>query len=331
VCTVDGYDQKELVKNVTLDAPGKVIQLLFSKNSTQGGVSPYEDYPYSITVGVANAWTEIGNDDYKMDTLSIKNTPANASEPYGSVARTNVELKLYNSLTSNVLNNGMNKDSIFTISAKNVPLDKIDEELQNADEWFSVVQLHCTPDGAKFGSYPAKTVVTNKYFEKEMSFRCIGAKNNAVSVPAKGGSASLEFEHFSDYDIETRAIVEFKDETTVTVTQSYLAVNVGTYDYEYVVYSGYTCDYSGKNGFIDKYLNAKFGSKKHTTTRYVQITNMSAKASVPYVTYQKLKRYFVYFGDLKVEVFVYGEDEINIDYENAVPWTDVRHSGLSAE
>ena len=86
-----------------------------------------------------------------------------------------------------------------------------------------------------------------------------------------------------------------------------------------------------QNGFIDKYLNAKFGCRKKLVERSVNITNMSAKASVPYVTYQKIRKYNVYFGEVKLDVYVYGEDRIVVKNSEAVSWTEVRHSGLSAE
>lgn len=326
------YYSGTITKTVTLDAPSKVVQLNFPKNSTTGNLTA-TDYPYSISLGDAINWLTYGNSDRRIkagDTLVIKNTSANVTEPYGSNGRTYAEMRIYSSMLNTAKNNGLSEDSIFTITATNVPIFGINENLNNCEEWFSVVRLTCTPDGARFGSYPALVTVKNKYFEKDMSFRCQGA-SNGLTLDPDGGSVSMEFSHFSDYDVEANAKVVLQDESDIVVTQSYFDCRVGTYDYNYMVYSGYTCDYSGKNGFIDKYLIAKFGTKKTIKARTVSITNMTARASVPYTSYQKLKRYFVWFGDLKVEVYVYGEDWLEIDNGNAVPWTEVRHSGMSAE
>ena len=326
-----GYYSGELTKTVVLDTPGKVINFYFAKNETQGGVSPYDKLPYSITVIDAKEETEVGNVKYVRDTIEIKNTSANRTEPYGAGAPVDALMKIAYQNASNVLNANSNyKDSLFTITAKNLEITNIKESLGDADEWFSVLDLHCTPDGAQFGSNPMKVQVKNKYFENDMSFKCEGALNG-VTIAKNGGTAYLEFAHFSDYDIQAHAIVQFQSETEVVVTNSYFAVNVGQGDYKYVVNTGYQCDYSGKNGFIDKYLNAKFGCRKKLVERSVNITNMSAKASVPYVTYQKIRKYNVYFGEVKLDVYVYGEDRIVVKNSEAVSWTEVRHSGLSAE
>lgn len=324
--TVPGFSEDEIVKELTLDSNGKIVRLNFAKIPTSATASDL--MPYALSVNDANSMTNPSNPGFKADTLYVENKKENKKEPYpGKI--TDARMAIYNDLVTNAISKGIDPKMLFTITAREAVLTGIDQNVKEGSEWFPVLTLICTPDGADFGDKPAIVTVKNPNFERGMRFQCLGAVQDAAVISNKnGGEVTMKFPHFSDYIIESQANVKKVGESTIK-TQSLLDCKVGNHKYTYMVYSGCKYDYD-TNDFINKYLVAKFGPKAFEGSGEITISNLSSRATIPYTITQKVYKYKVEFGDITVNVDVYGPEDVFVDTDNAVIYDATKHSGGSA-
>ncbi len=323
--TIPGYTTEQIKKVVTLDSNGKVITLTFAKNPSEATTAD-ANHKYAISLDDALALTADGS------VISIENTDANKFEPYPK-NKTDIRMYISNKMTSNALGAGTPGSALYTITGKPAVMTDVNQNVDEVLEWFPVLGLKCCPDGAKFGDdNPAVVVVTNKDFERDMTFRCRSVdpdKNEkiAASKAPNGGSVTVKFSHFSDYVVESEVRVVRTDETEKIETKSLLDCKIGNLTYKYFVYSG--CDYSYKsNEFINNYLEAKFGKKRYEATGELTISNQYQRATVPYTVTQIKTKYRVYFGDLQIDVWVYGPEEVEVG--EPVIYDPTKHSGGAA-
>lgn len=317
--SVPGYTTEPVKKTVTLDANGKVVTITFAKNPSEA-TSVDANRKYAISLNEAKEKTADGRE------ISIENTEVNKKEPYPN-GKTDVHMYITNPMTVNALNAGTPGEALYTITAKEAVMSGVNQDLNEGPEWFPVLGLMCKPDGAQFGSSPARVVVNSPYFEKGMNFRCVGAVDNKVILDANGGSVSMKFPHFSDYIIESEVTVE-KIGIDSIKTQTLLDCKVGNLTYTYFVYSGCDYDYHA-NEFMNKYLEAKFGKKKFESKGEFTVSNLSSRATIPYTITQAVHKYKVTFGDIPILVNVYGKEDLYVDTTKAVIYDATKHSGGS--
>lgn len=323
--TAPGYTKDEISKIVTLDANGKVIRFNFTKVPTSAVET--DGLPYAVSVGSAKELTDPTSPSYLSDPIVIENTKVNKKEPYAGTL-TDAKMTIYGETVVKALNAGIDPKSIFTITAKEAVMTGVDQNNNEGQEWFPVLSLICTPDGAQFGDKPVLGTVSNPYFEKGMNFHCLGAVQDEAKLSENGGSVDVKFAHFSEYIIESQANVKKVGEDEIR-TQTLLDCKIGNHKYTYFVWSG--CDYDYRsNGFINKYLEAKFGPKTYAPKGEITISNLSSRATVPYTVVQKVFKYVVSFGDIDINVNVYGPEDVFVDTDNSVIYDATKHSGGSA-
>ena len=319
--TVPGYTTAKIEKVVTLDSNGKVITLTFAKNPTEQTTAD-ADRKYAIPLNEAKEKTADGSH------IFVENTPANKKEPYPN-RTTDVKMEITNPMTNSALANGASGESLYTITGMQAVMNGVNSNLDDVPgEWFPVLGLRCNPDGAKFGdANPAVVTVTNKDFETDMTFRCKGAIGDAVSNVPQGGSVTVKFSHFSDYVIESEVRIVCLKETETVETKSLLDCKIGNLTYKYFVYSG--CEYSyHDNEFINRYMEAKFGKKQYAGTGEFTVSNQYQRATVPYTVKQVKTKYRAYFGELQIDFWVYGPEEIEVG--DPVIYDPTMHSGGAA-
>lgn len=323
--TTPGYTTDEITKIVTLDSNGKVIRFNFAKNPTSA--TKEDKMPYAVSVEDAKEMTDASSASFVSDPIVVENTKTNKKEPYPGTT-TDVKMTLWGETVIKALNSGVDPKALFTITARDAVMTGIDQNNNEGKEWFPVLTLTCTPDGAQFGDKPAVVNAANPYFEKGMSFRCLGAVQDAAKLAPNGGSVEIKLSHFSDYIVESEVNVKKVGESEVR-TQTLLDCKIGNHKYPYFVYSG--CDYDYRsNGFMNKYLEAKFGPKTYSAKGEITISNLSSRATVPYTVVQKVFKYVVSFGDIDVNVDVYGPEDVFVDTDNSVIYDATKHSGGSA-
>ncbi|MCR5313838.1 MAG: hypothetical protein K6E54_09435 [Bacteroidaceae bacterium] len=275
-----------ITKMVTLDANGKKIVIDFQRDGSKTNKK------------VSNALNSAATDGAVTIYGTSKQLYSNAITSYITFSE-----KALNAAISN----GLSTEDNLLIQPKNPTSSTIAQNLDAVTENIDLLTITTSPENIKLGSETATIALTSENFEKNMSFSCEGIGKIEMM---DAHTIQFDVNELKDYTITADVKVEYNGTDSIT-DGNYFKVPIGNQDITYYTKSGYTCTYTS-NDFINKYLKAKFGEYTDKAVRTIKIRNTQQTASVRYEICQAVHHYKVYFGDMKLDVDVYGGDRITV-------------------